>query len=110
MRFELHEHETYTAIGAKGRLNVIAAPDLRAVVGETLAAGHRRLVLDLAETDFMDSSGLGALVSCLKSVRQAGGDLRIANVGEQIMMILRLTRMDRILTPHASVEDAFRDA
>ena len=110
MIFELDQQETYTVIAAKGRLNVIAAPELRAAVNGALEAGHRWLVLDLAQTDFMDSSGLGALVSCLKSAREADGDLRIANAGEQILMVLNLTSLDRILPSYPNVQEAFRHA
>ncbi|HKU12192.1 MAG TPA: STAS domain-containing protein [Sinomonas sp.] len=110
MIFELHEHEACTVITATGRLNVNGAPELKAAVNEAIAAGHRRLVLDLAGTDFMDSSGMGAIVSSLKSARGAGGDLRIAQAGEQLLMVLRLTRLDRILTPYASVQEAFGEA
>ena len=70
------------------------------------ADGQHRLVVDLGQVSFIDSSGLGALISGLKSARQAGGDLRIANPGEQARVVLKLTRLDRVLHPYDSVEDA----
>ena len=108
--FELDECVGYIALAAKGRLNRVAAPELRAAVDAAIGAGHRRIVLDFTHTDFMDSSGLGALVGCLKVARQAGGDVRIANVGAQVRMVLELTGLDRVLAPYSSVEEAFRDA
>jgi anti-sigma B factor antagonist len=57
----------------------------------------------------MDSSGLGALIGCLKAARQAGGDLRIAAVQPQVKMVLELTSMDRVLTSYASADEAFGD-
>ena len=48
------------------------------------AAGSNRVVVDLAETQFLDSSGLGALIAGLKTTRQAGGDLRIARPERQV--------------------------
>jgi anti-sigma B factor antagonist len=57
----------------------------------------------------MDSSGLGALVACLKSARQAGGDLRIAAPSEQVTMVLELSNLDRVLVGYASAGDAYRD-
>lgn len=110
MKFAVEERDGFTEVAAKGRLNMVSAPLLRSAVADAIDAGHRLLVLNLAGTDFMDSSGLGALVGCLKAARQAGGDLRIANVGEQVQMVLKLTSMDRILTPYSNPEDAFRDA
>jgi anti-sigma B factor antagonist len=93
-------------IRPSGRLNLVAAPRLRALVNDSVAAGRPRVVIDLSDTEFMDSSGLGALIAGLKSARQAGGDLRIAGVGPQARMVLELTSMDRVLRAHASVADA----
>jgi len=91
-----------------GRLTVVTAPQLREAIGERIFAGDRLIVVDLSSTDFVDSSGLGALVSCLKSARQAGGDLRLVAPTEQVSMVLRMTNLDRILQPRASVDDALR--
>jgi anti-anti-sigma factor len=91
-----------------GRLTVVTAPQLRQTIAERLVAGDRLIVVDLSSTDFVDSSGLGALVSCLKSARQAGGDLRLVAPTEQVSMVLRMTNLDRILQPRASVDDALR--
>lgn len=91
-----------------GRLTMVTAAELRTRVDETVAAGHRIVVLDLAETTFMDSSGLGALVGGLRATREVGGDLRIARPGAQIRTVLQLTTMDRVLRPYDTVEDALR--
>jgi len=95
-------------LAQSGRLTVVTAPQLRATVADRIASGDRLIVVDLSATEFVDSSGLGALVSCLKSARQAGGDLRIVAPSEQVSMVLRMTNLDRILTPRVSVDDALR--
>ena len=92
-----------------GRLNMVTAPRLRDLVTEAVASGRSRLVVDLAAVEFMDSSGLGALIGALKTTRQAGGDLRIAAAGEQVSMVLQLSNVDRILKPYGSADDAFND-
>jgi anti-sigma B factor antagonist len=96
-------------IRGEGRLNMVSAPDLRSAVAEAVAAGRPRVVVDLSGVEFMDSSGLGALVGCLKTTRQAGGDLRIAAPSEQVTMVLELSNLDRILTSYASAADAYRE-
>ncbi|MBT2551332.1 STAS domain-containing protein [Arthrobacter sp. ISL-65] len=95
-------------IHANGRLNLVSAPALKNLVtGIVHDEGRHNLVVDLAETDFMDSTGLGALISGLKTARAAGGDLRIACAGKQVMMVLQLTSMDRILQPHETIEECY---
>lgn len=88
-----------------GRLDMVGAGPVRKAVTELVGDG-RRLVVDLDAVEFLDSSGLGALIACLKSARQAGGDLRIARPNEQVMLVLQLTSMDTVLRPWGSVEDA----
>jgi anti-sigma B factor antagonist len=92
-----------------GRLNMVAAPAFKDLVEETVAAGQVRIVVDLGEVTFIDSSGLGALIAGLKTARQAGGDLRIADIPEQVMTVLRLTNLDRVLRAHTTVAEASHD-
>jgi anti-sigma B factor antagonist len=89
-----------------GRLNMVAAPQVRGAINDLVQSGDSRIVVDLGKTEFMDSSGLGALIAALRSARQAGGDLRIANAGEQVVTVLQLTNLGRVLRPHDTVEDA----
>jgi anti-sigma B factor antagonist len=92
-----------------GRLNMVSAPRLRDFVAEAVSSGKARLVVDLAGVEFMDSSGLGALIGALKTTRQVGGDLRIAAATDQVMMVLQLSNVDRILKPYETPDDAFAD-
>ncbi|MEN4475156.1 STAS domain-containing protein [Mycolicibacterium cosmeticum] len=96
-------------IRPEGRLNMVAAPQLRNELHSQVDAGHARLVIDLSATDFIDSSGLGVLISGLKVARQAGGDLRIAAPTVQVTTVLELTNLDRVLRTHASPDGAFDD-
>jgi anti-sigma B factor antagonist len=93
-------------LGCQGRLTMTTARALRDAVERAVAEPPPRIVLDLAEVSFVDSSGLGALISGLKRARQAGGDLRIAGPQEQVTTVLRLTNLDRVLRPYPHVEAA----
>ncbi len=92
-----------------GRLNMVTASCLRDHVGSAVASGQNRIAVDLAGIDFIDSSGLGALINGLKTARQAGGDLRIAAPNDQVKLVLQLTNMERLLTAYDSAETAFID-
>jgi anti-sigma B factor antagonist len=98
--------EDVAVIRPTGRLDMVAAPRLRSLVSDTVKAGRRRIVVDLGDTEFMDSSGLGALIAGLKTARQAGGDLRIACPTAQVATVLKLTNLDRVLRPFTSVAGA----
>ena len=101
--------EDIAIVRAEGRLNMVAAPELRDVVAQAVQSGRNRVVVDLAGVEFMDSSGLGALIASLKTARQAGGDLRIAAVNEQVALVLQLSNLDRILKPYPDADAAFTE-
>ncbi|WP_153394428.1 STAS domain-containing protein [Ornithinicoccus halotolerans] len=109
MEIERTAHGSATVLRCQGRLTMTSASRLREAVDQAVQDGRHRLVADLAETEFVDSSGLGALVSGLKRARQCGGDLRIAAPVEQVRTVLSLTNLDRVLRPYPTVEDATRD-
>ena len=89
-----------------GRLDLLSAAEFRQRLAQAVAEGNRRLIVDLAEVPFVDSSGLGALISGLKTARLAGGDLRIARPTDQARSLLELTVLDRVLRPYPSIEEA----
>ena len=73
-----------------------------------VADGARRVVVDLGNVAFMDSGGLGALLSCLKALKQAEGHLVLANVSTPVESVLRITRLERVFELRANVDDACR--
>jgi len=91
----------------EGRLNMVAAPDLREQLHTLVRAGHTRIIVDLSAVETIDSSGLGALISGLKAARQGGGDLQIASPGEQAMAVLELTNLNRVLKTGDTADSAF---
>lgn len=63
------------------------------------------IVIDFKNVTLMDSSGLGALVLSLKTVRSAGAKLFLCSINEQIQMLFELTRMDRVFEIFSSREE-----
>jgi len=96
-------------LAVDGRINLVSAPELRRGVQSAVDGGHSRVVVDLGSVEFIDSSGLGALISGLKTARTAGGDLRLAAATAQVTSVLQLTNLDRILRVYPSPDDAYRD-
>jgi anti-sigma B factor antagonist len=90
------------------RLDIEVAADFRAMLLSLIEQGHRRLVVDLADVGFIDSSGLGALVSALKTLKRSdnGGDVRLARVQAPVVSLLEIIRLNRVFTAYPSVEQA----
>ncbi len=70
----------------------------------------KQVVVDLGGVNFMDSSGLGALIATFKRVAERGGDMNLARPQPSVKMVLEITRTNRILRLCGSVEEALRAA
>ena len=89
-----------------GRLDFTSAPEARDQFATAIAAGQRKLIVDLSKVGFVDSAGLGSLIGGMRAARLAGGDLRIANPSEQVKMLLSLTSLDQVIKVHPTIEEA----
>lgn len=89
-----------------GEVDVYTAPRLRERVIQLVADGVRYVVADLREVDFLDSTGLGALVGSLKRLRERDGSLKLVTGQERIVQVFRLTGLVRVFALHASVPEA----
>ncbi|HEY9751036.1 MAG TPA: STAS domain-containing protein [Allocoleopsis sp.] len=69
---------------------------LRQEINQAVTANTDIVLIDLENVTFMDSSGLGALVIALKTVRTAGGKLFLCAINDQVKMLFQLTSMDRV--------------
>jgi anti-anti-sigma factor len=95
-----------TVIRAFGHLDLLAAPQFKALVASVVMSETASVVVDLSGVEFVDSSGIGAIISGLRTSREAGSSFRIAGAADQVLAVLELTNVDRILPPYASVEAA----
>ena len=87
------------------RLDASVAPAFKQQVVQLVQGGERRLVLDLAGVDFLDSSGLGALVSILKALGNQG-TMAVCGARGGVLSLFKLTRMDKVFTIHADRQEA----
>ena len=84
------------------RLDASMAESFKSEIKQIVDGGSRHLVIDFSDVQFMDSSGLGALVGSLKYMG-AGGVIEIAKPCEAVNKVLRLTRMNKVFTVRASL-------
>lgn len=97
---------TQAVIHVEGRLDAETADAFKFKTKEVAATGVKYLTVDIAELTFIDSSGLSAIVSTLKLLRQNSGSLNLACVGPQANTALRLTMLDKVLTKFETVDEA----
>ncbi|MHC5597011.1 MAG: STAS domain-containing protein [Nostoc sp.] len=97
-----------TVLELSGILDGIRGNELRREVSDVVATGTDILLLDMKKVTFIDSSGLGALVSAMQSVRNAKGKLFVCSISDQVKMLFELTKMDRIFQTFADQDEFYR--
>lgn len=91
----------------KGALDAATSKDFRAAV-EPLLEGKTRVVLDFQEVSFVDSAGLGVLLTLLRRLAQQQGDLKVCGLSKGVKTLFQLVRMNRIVESFETVEEAVR--
>ena len=95
-----------TVLAPTGRLDVAGAPALKYAIGEAVKNGPPKVVIDMEGVSFVDSTGLGSVISALKQIRGSQGELRLAATNQQVRVVLALTTLDRVFPYYATVEEA----
>lgn len=85
-----------TVLQVDGQLVVGNRQELKDLIQAALDRGERKFVIDFSRTGYIDSSGLGALVSMSKRVRDAGGELRLSGLNDDLRSLFELTKLDTL--------------
>ena len=91
-----HNVEGIDIVALAGRLIMADAPEVRRKLLATVEQGNGKLILDLAEVGFMDSSGLSVLVSVFKAARLKQGDVVLLNLTPAVRSLIELTRLQQV--------------
>ena len=95
MQVNVREERGVAVLTGPEELDAAIAPELDRAFGNVMAAGKKRIVIDLEATSFIDSSGLAALVRALKRARAAGGNVALAGLQPPVQKVFELTRLDK---------------
>ena len=96
MSFHVDRKGDTVVIGVEGQLVAGNRQQLKQRVAEELEHGARKFLIDFADTGYIDSAGLGVLVSLSKKIREEQGELRLANLNEDLKTLFELTRLDTL--------------
>ena len=100
------EREGVTILGLKGRVTVGEVTPVRDKIAALVAAGRPRIVLDLADVEYIDSTGLGNLVISFTQVKKAGGGLKLMRLNKRNVELLALTRLHTVFEVFADEVNA----
>src|SRR6195952_1131850 len=93
-------------LAVRGEIDLFTAPELKQVLAEALESGRIRIVVDLTETTFLDSTALGVLIGAVKRLRSRDGVLTIVNTDANIAKTFEITGLDQIFTIRPTRDEA----
>lgn len=109
MNFEVSTQNDVTVVEVTGQLIVGNRQELKDDVLKLLASGARKFLIDFRDTAYIDSSGLGVLVSLSKKIREKGGEMRLSNLNEDLRTLFELTKLDTLFHIADSRDQALLD-
>ena len=107
MKFTTKENKGVTIIGLSG--NVLGGPDAGALNNQLrslLEEEKRKVVIDLADVQFINSSGLGMLIGGMTTMKNGGGVMKLARASKKIRNLLEMTKLATVFEVHESVPSA----
>jgi anti-sigma B factor antagonist len=96
MGFTVRKQGEVCVVAVEGQLIVGNRQELKQRILDELERGARRFLVDFAQTGYIDSSGLGVLVSLSKRIRENNGELRLANLNDDLKTLFELTKLDTL--------------
>ena len=93
-------------LGVDGQLIVGNRHELKQKILDALESGDRKFLIDFSDTGYIDSSGLGVLVSLSKKIREVNGELRLAGLNEDLHTLFELTKLDALFAISESPDEA----
>ncbi len=109
MKLSDREQDGIVILEPKGK--IMGGPDatlLNDKLHEIIEAGQKRVVIDLSQVNWMNSTGLGILISTLTTLRNNDGELKLANVTEKIQSLLVITKLAPVFDSFDTIDDAVK--
>ncbi len=106
MDIEVSQQTGVTLVVPRGDIDLSTADQVKRTLTQLIDGGQTKLVLDLADVSYIDSSGLGALVATMKQARAAGGNLRLCGLQDDVRSILEMTRLIKVIAVHSDRQEA----
>ena len=89
-----------------GDIDINSSPDIRKTFAELTASYQKKIVINLAEVSYIDSSGLATLVEMLKKIKSYGGKLRLSNLADKVKGLFEITKLEKIFEIYETAEQA----
>jgi len=108
MQVKIQDKETVTICYVSGDIDINSAPLIRKELEKVLSGKKAKVLVNLKDVSYVDSSGLATLVELLKNIRAYGGKLKVCNMAAKIKTLFEITKLDRLFEILPSEDDAVK--
>ena len=106
LQIGVERREGYTILRPQGEIDFASGPQLKDAITEALLGGDVNLIIDLLAVDFIESTGLGALIGGRRRAYALKGSLSLVCTEQQMLKIFRITGLDKVFAIHDTVDEA----
>lgn len=108
MQISIREVDSIPVISISGEVDLYNAKEIKQVLDQKIQEGKYEIVVDVSEVPFMDSSGIGTLVTGMYKLRKYYGGLKVAGISGSVAKVFKLTGMESHLQVYESIEEAIQ--
>ncbi len=106
LSIDVHDEDGWKVVAVAGEIDIRTAPELRERFNRLFDGGDTKVIADLEQVDFMDSTALSVMVGAHKRLQRAGSGLVMVCTRPQLLRVLDLTGLDRVFSVHPTLADA----
>ena len=106
MEIEIRERGDVVIMDISGEVDLYNAPDIKNKITTLIDGGKRNILINLTNVSYIDSSGIGVLISSLSRLKKVGGALKIMGVHGSVKKVFELTKLDKFFEIYQDEEEA----
>ena len=110
LQIDVEHRGGYTILSPRGEIDFATGPVLKESITDALVGGDVHVVVDLWGVDFIESTGLGALVGSRRRAQALDGSLSLARLDPKVLMVFKITGLDKVFPIFDTLEDATADS
>ncbi len=108
MDIEIREIEKATVLDINGEIDLYNAPKLKDIINKHIETQKYNIIINLLKVNYIDSSGIGALISSLANLKKCQGSLKIINISQSVRKVFELTKLTSFFELFDTEDDAIK--
>jgi len=109
MQINKTKQEDVTICHINGDIDINSSPDIKKTFDELTKSEEKKIVVNLEEVSYIDSSGLATLVEVLKKTKSYGGGLKLSNLADKVKGLFEITKLEKLFQIYDTTEQAIAD-